>query len=86
MAAHAQLKFVMTECSKTQIRLTGLNWENKMAQNRLQNVVGIIAVSRFAHNTTLRLLMLVENLTMGLTYTDEKPGTGTRETLHWTYS
>ena len=24
-AGHAQLKFVMTECSKTQIRLTGLN-------------------------------------------------------------
>ena len=26
MAGHAQLKFVMTECSKTQIRLTGLVW------------------------------------------------------------
>ena len=25
MAGHAQLKFVKTECSKTQIRLTGLN-------------------------------------------------------------
>ena len=25
IAGHAQLKFVMTECSKTQIRLTGLN-------------------------------------------------------------
>ena len=25
MAGHAQLKFVMMECSKTQIRLTGLN-------------------------------------------------------------
>ena len=25
MAGHAQLNFVMTECSKTQIRLTGLN-------------------------------------------------------------
>ena len=24
MAGHAQLQFVMTECSKTQIRLTGL--------------------------------------------------------------
>ena len=24
LAGHAQLKFVMTECSKTQIRLTGL--------------------------------------------------------------
>ena len=28
MAGHAQLKFVMTECSKTQIRLTGLKWFN----------------------------------------------------------
>ena len=27
MAGHAQLKFVMTECSKTQIRLTGLKWQ-----------------------------------------------------------
>ena len=26
MAGLAQLKFVMTECSKTQIRLTGLMW------------------------------------------------------------
>ena len=26
MAGHVQLKFVMTECSKTQIRLTGLIW------------------------------------------------------------
>ena len=26
MAGHTQLKFVMTECSKTQIRLTGLNY------------------------------------------------------------
>ena len=27
MAGHAQLKFVITECSKTQIRLTGLKYE-----------------------------------------------------------
>ena len=26
MAGHAQLKIIMTECSKTQIRLTGLKW------------------------------------------------------------
>ena len=29
MAGHAQLKFVMTECSKTQIRLTGLSSNNE---------------------------------------------------------
>ena len=28
MAGHAQLKCVMTECSKTQIRLAGLKWFN----------------------------------------------------------
>ena len=28
MAGHAQLKFVMTECSKTQIRLMGLKYED----------------------------------------------------------
>ena len=27
MAGHAWLKFVMTECSKTQIRLTGLKYK-----------------------------------------------------------
>ena len=30
MAGHAQLKFVMTECSKTQIRLTGLKYANQV--------------------------------------------------------
>ena len=30
MARHAQLKFVMTECSKTQIRLTGLRYSLKL--------------------------------------------------------
>ena len=28
MVGHAQLKFVMTECSKTQIRLTGLMYDH----------------------------------------------------------
>ena len=32
MAGHAQLKFVMTECSKTQIRLTRPNCENNVAE------------------------------------------------------
>ena len=31
MAWHAQLKFVMTECSKTQIRLTGLSITSEKA-------------------------------------------------------
>ena len=33
MAGHAQLKFVMTECSKTQIRLTGLIYSSKQIIN-----------------------------------------------------
>ena len=33
MAGHAQLKFVMTECSKTQIRLTGLIWGKSSNKN-----------------------------------------------------
>ena len=31
MTGHAQLKFVMRECSKTQIRLTGLLWARMIA-------------------------------------------------------
>ena len=33
MAGHAQLKFVMTECSKTQIRLTGPKEYSGFKQN-----------------------------------------------------
>ena len=35
MAGHAQLKFVMTECSKTQICLTGLTWYRTPLISRL---------------------------------------------------
>ena len=35
MAGHAQLKFIMTECSKAQIRLTGLIW-------RMELLIGLI--------------------------------------------
>ena len=33
MAGHAQLKFVITECSKTQIRLTRLIWATTDVSN-----------------------------------------------------
>ena len=46
MAGHAQLKFVMTECSKTQIRLTGLKWEMRSPYKTLI-VTGF--VSAFYH-------------------------------------
>ena len=38
MAGHAQLKFVMTECSKTQIRLTGLMLYYQCAPTSTQDV------------------------------------------------
>ena len=40
MAGHAQLKFVMTECSKTQIRLTGLKWYSHMIRWQFKNKWG----------------------------------------------
>ena len=35
MAGHAQLKFVMTECSKTQIRLTGPVWSIRCSSAKI---------------------------------------------------
>ena len=62
MAGHAQLKFVMTECSKTQIRLTGPIYNDTIymrkiyAQNRtignkniLKTIVVLLATSAKAH-------------------------------------
>ena len=43
MAGHAHLKFVMTECSKTQIRLTGLKYQ-LLCRNLLQ-IINIWAAS-----------------------------------------
>ena len=42
MAGHAQLKFVMTECSKTQIRLTGPNLQESAGIVVLDQSVGVI--------------------------------------------
>ena len=39
MAGHAQLKFVMTECSKTQIRLTGLIWNESYCDKHLFTLI-----------------------------------------------
>ena len=41
MAGHAQLKFVMTECSKTQIRFTGLNYPTFLATSILWGTTGV---------------------------------------------
>ena len=37
MAGHAQLKFVMTECSKTQIRLTGHKYKTRHKESQEGN-------------------------------------------------
>ena len=39
MAGHAQLKCVMTECSKTQIRLTGLNLNQPQTSKNKEEIV-----------------------------------------------
>ena len=61
MAGHAQLKFVMTECSKTQIRLTGLICDmlalfcvyfQNVWINRLGVYFGIEIRSPFCQNAT----------------------------------
>ena len=43
MTGHAQLKFVMTECSKTQIRLTGLNYANIIVWFQLLIIIPILS-------------------------------------------
>ena len=56
MAGHAQLKFVMTECSKTQIRLTGLKY---FGNKRL--IFGILT----------NILRLWKKMTWSVTYVDQ---------------
>ena len=54
MAGHAQLKFVMTEWSKTQIRLTGLNlWKDSKNHKRF----------KFKSQTSFQVQCYVINLT-----------------------
>ena len=45
MAGHAQLKFVMTECSKTQIRLTRPNWYIATSKHILKTISGVICIT-----------------------------------------
>ena len=57
MAGHAQLIFVMTECSKTQIRLTGLIWSTYSAKLHLAANEVIFSVIR-GYNGTVRILVI----------------------------
>ena len=51
MAGHAQLKFVMTECSKTQTRLTGLNWYCQVLE-LMSNQTSLSLNDKFNKNKT----------------------------------
>ena len=45
MAGHVQLKLVMTECSKTQIRLTGLNYRLVMYSIDIEDALNVTVIS-----------------------------------------
>ena len=55
MAGHAQLKFVMTECSKTQIRLTGLRCN--MWQQLVKLVLFVCLFCCFTVQSTLQVML-----------------------------
>ena len=57
MTGHAQLKFVMTECSKTQIRLTGPSFRNVLQ----------LAVESFMHGRVARGTWRQDNAHVTLT-------------------
>ena len=54
MAGHAQLKFVMTECSKTQIRLTGLKRVMITSESVGSVVRNRFRLNRVYHNAVFR--------------------------------
>ena len=54
IAGHAQLKFVMTECSKTQIRLTGLRLVE--CHNGLVTVTNFLLWNAVLHAGSLKIL------------------------------
>ena len=58
MAGHAQLKFVMTECSKTQIRLTGL--KSKQIRNRSHYCALSIILWWIVHSSHLKITLTPE--------------------------
>ena len=74
MAGHAQLKFVMTECSKTQIRLTGLIWNlmtlftNLITQQDLTVITGLYL---YIDNQRVSLIFSGENSLVSLCMTEK---------------
>ena len=68
MAGHAQLKCVMTECSKTQIRLTGLKW--KYGYQYFHNAVKAVQGDFQFTGLPLQIIEIQGNITKKIT-TDE---------------
>ena len=60
MAGHAQLKFVMTECSKTQIRLTRPKW---MTQKHTTTLISVI---RLPSQSVINWATSRENVSSGI--------------------
>ena len=58
MSGHAQLQFVMTECSKTQIRLTGLIYTLISGTNAGNTCLNFIKLSTVKHSSVAEILCL----------------------------
>ena len=73
MAGYAQLKFVMTECSKTQIRLTGLKWtriiykdKSPLHVNSCYKVIFTLAVDFPGPTGVIRQRRSIDHVTLSL--------------------
>ena len=61
MAGHAQLKFVMTECLKTQIRLTGLNFQSPIGFYHFLSKFAVSSKTTSPHRTTQHEISTAHN-------------------------
>ena len=68
MAGHAQLKFVMTECSKTQIRLTGLIWYAEIYFDTLSLYDKFLFIMPSSEMGIISMVMLVLILERGFMF------------------
>ena len=76
---------VALECTLSGMRM-GTEWYCNYKIDNFNAGLSVLRLRTIRSKTTLRLLMLVGYFTIGLTFSDAKSGTGTLETLHWTYS
>ena len=59
MAGHAQLKFVMTECSKTQIRLTGLIYKSLGIDRRKKACFSLVLLIAAIYPITVHIYIYI---------------------------